>query len=137
LPSFSLATNQVPSVISGQSFPNGLVFDSRRFSPLSAVSPVQSGDSSVSGMQHMAVLKDFRLFYTVTNEVPVPEPVVRQNAPGMLRWAGLSNLTYAVEVTSTLTNWSAAGTAWSATTNYVFTNSPATSGAHFFRVRYP
>jgi endonuclease/exonuclease/phosphatase family metal-dependent hydrolase len=137
LSSFSLATNQMPVVIGAQSFPNGLVFDSRKFSPLSAVSPVQSGDSGVSGMQHMGVLKDFRVFYTVTNEVPVPEPLVRQSAPGVLRWSGMSNLTYAVEMTSSLTNWTLAGTSWSVTTNYVFTNSPISSGARFFRVRYP
>ena len=137
LPSFSLTTNQVASVVGAQSFPNGLVFDSRKFSPLSAVSPVQSGDSGVTGMQHMAVLKDFRVPYFITNQVPVPEPSVRQIAPGVLRWSGLSNLTYAVEMTSTLTNWTVAGTAWSATTNYVFTNSPSSPGARFFRVRYP
>ena len=137
LPSFSLATNQVPSVIGAQLFPNGLVFDSRKFAPLSAVAPVQSGDSGVSGMQHMAVLKDFRVSFLVTNQVPVPEPLVRQVAPGVLCWAGLSNLTYAVEMTSTLTNWASAGAAWSGTTNYVFTNSPAAPSARFFRVRYP
>ena len=137
LPNPSLATNQVPSVIGAQSYPNGLVFDSRKFTPLTAVSPVQSGDSGVSGMQHMGVLKDFRISIPVTNQVPVPEPVMRQTAPGVLRWSSLSNLNYAVELTSTLTNWSTAGNAWSATTNYVFTNSPASPGARFFRVRYP
>jgi endonuclease/exonuclease/phosphatase family metal-dependent hydrolase len=36
---------------------NGLVFDSRRFTPLSAVSPIQKND--MDAMQHMAVIKDF------------------------------------------------------------------------------
>ena len=37
----------------------GLVFDSRDFYPLSAVSPVQRSDSDADSMQHMAVIKDF------------------------------------------------------------------------------
>ena len=40
---------------------DGLVFDSRTYTPLSAVAPVQAGDSGVSGMQHMAVVRDIRL----------------------------------------------------------------------------
>ena len=43
------------------SYPNGLVFDSRVFTPISAVPPIQTGDSGVSGMQHMAVIRDFRV----------------------------------------------------------------------------
>ena len=40
-------------------FPHGLVFDSRSFKPLSAVPPVQAGDSAAKNMQHMAIVKDF------------------------------------------------------------------------------
>ncbi|NBT48242.1 MAG: endonuclease, partial [Actinobacteria bacterium] len=36
------------------SFANGLVFDSRRFTPLSLVEPVLVGDSGATNMQHMA-----------------------------------------------------------------------------------
>jgi endonuclease/exonuclease/phosphatase family metal-dependent hydrolase len=50
---------RVATVIGSQSFANGLVFDSRVFTPLSAVSPVQSTDSSAINMQHMAVVRDF------------------------------------------------------------------------------
>lgn len=39
----------------------GLVFDSRKFTPLSAVSPVQYSDSNATDMQHMAVIKDFEI----------------------------------------------------------------------------
>ncbi len=45
--------------IGSNSHTNGLVFDSEVYSPLSAVSPVLSGDSHVTGMQHMGVVKDF------------------------------------------------------------------------------
>jgi endonuclease/exonuclease/phosphatase family metal-dependent hydrolase len=61
LPSFSLTNYLTPMVVGSRTFPKGLVFDSRVYSPLSDVTPVQSGDSGVSGMQHMAVIKDFNL----------------------------------------------------------------------------
>ena len=54
-----LEEQEVPVVISSNIFPDGLVFDSRVYSPLSEVSPIQEGDSDVQGMQHMAVVRDF------------------------------------------------------------------------------
>lgn len=57
-----LLNQQMTSVAVGNSsFKNGFVFDSRVFSPLSAVSPVQSSDSGATNMQHMAVIKAFTL----------------------------------------------------------------------------
>ena len=67
LPSFSLTNAYVPPVLPSHTFPNGLVFDSAVYTPLSDVSPVASGDSHVSGMQHMAIVKDFTITVTVTN----------------------------------------------------------------------
>jgi hypothetical protein len=63
LPDPDLKSVETAVVISGHSFtyPDGLVFDSQVFTPLSAVSPVRSGDSSASGMQHMAVIRDFQI----------------------------------------------------------------------------
>lgn len=46
---------------SGNDFPDGLVFDSRVYTPLSDVSPVELGDSAALNMQHMGVVKDFEL----------------------------------------------------------------------------
>ncbi|MBP9113672.1 MAG: endonuclease/exonuclease/phosphatase family protein [Polyangiaceae bacterium] len=45
----------------GPAYPNGLVFDSRYYKPLSDVPGVQQGDSAADQMQHMAVIKDFRI----------------------------------------------------------------------------
>ncbi len=63
LPDPDLIPLETAVVISGHGFtyPDGLVFDSRVFTPLSAVSPVLSGDSGASGMQHMAVIRDFQI----------------------------------------------------------------------------
>ncbi len=57
----NLRALQVPVVIGNSSYPNGLVFDSRVYSPLSEVAPVQSGDSGSTNMQHMAVVKDVKV----------------------------------------------------------------------------
>jgi hypothetical protein len=61
MPDADLGPLQVPTRIGNQSFPSGLVFDSRVFSPLSDVAPVQASDSAASNMQHMPVVKDFVL----------------------------------------------------------------------------
>ena len=57
LPSFSLTNFETATVCPSHSFPNGLVFDSTVYTPLSDVPPVQFGDST--NAQHMAVMKDF------------------------------------------------------------------------------
>ncbi len=66
--------------IGGAVFPNGLVFDSRTFAPLSALPPVQASDSGARNMQHMAVVRDFGLPREVPDAggerdgAPGPEP---------------------------------------------------------------
>lgn len=67
LPSFPLTNALVPVVIGSRTFANGLVFDSRVYTPLSDVAPVTATDSGASNMQHMGVVKDFRLTWAVTN----------------------------------------------------------------------
>lgn len=58
----SLAGAAVPTVLAGQSFPHGLVFDTRVFTPLAALMPpLQGGESAAANMQHMPVVKDFAL----------------------------------------------------------------------------
>lgn len=57
LTSSSLTAHLTNVVLASRSFSNGLVFDSREYTPLSDVSPVQQTDSA--SCQHMAVLKDF------------------------------------------------------------------------------
>lgn len=71
LPSFSLTNYLVPVTLPSRTFPKGLVFDSRVYTPLSDVAPVQSGDSGVSGMQHMAVIKDFTIPVESISSPPV------------------------------------------------------------------
>lgn len=61
LASQSLNRYAIPVLLAGSRFPNGLVFDSRVFTPLGKCPPVQKGDSGVPFMQHMAVVRDFRV----------------------------------------------------------------------------
>jgi PKD repeat protein/endonuclease/exonuclease/phosphatase family metal-dependent hydrolase len=60
LESYSMTNAFTAVVFPSNTFPNGLVFDSRVYTPLSDVPPVQFSDSDgANGMQHMAVVKDF------------------------------------------------------------------------------
>jgi endonuclease/exonuclease/phosphatase family metal-dependent hydrolase len=61
LASPGLGAHEEPVVIGGETFPAGLVFDSRVFTPLSDVPPVVATDSGATGMQHMPVVRDFAL----------------------------------------------------------------------------
>ena len=56
-----LAPLGVPVVVGQRGFAGGLVFDSRVFTPLADVAPAQSGDSAAKNMQHMPVVRDFRI----------------------------------------------------------------------------
>lgn len=51
----------MPVQAGGRSFPHGLVLDVRRFTPLNAFAPATAADGSAPSMQHMAVIRDFRL----------------------------------------------------------------------------
>ncbi len=62
MPNPTLAARLVPTITQARTFNNGLVYDSRVTSPYQLLpSPILSGDSGASGMQHMAVVKDFLL----------------------------------------------------------------------------
>ncbi len=52
---------ETPLKIGSNSFSAGLVFDSRIYTPLSDVAPVQKSDSGATNMQHMLVARDFCL----------------------------------------------------------------------------
>ncbi len=49
------------TLVGSSSFAAGLVVDTRVYTPLSEIAPAQEGDSGASGMQHMAVVRDFLL----------------------------------------------------------------------------
>ena len=56
-----LAVHHVPVRLGKQSFKDGLIFDTRVYTPLIDATPAELGDSGAVGMQHMAVVRDFAL----------------------------------------------------------------------------
>jgi endonuclease/exonuclease/phosphatase family metal-dependent hydrolase len=59
LPNMKFHACRTPLVIGSNSFPDGLVFDTRAFTPLSDVPPILATDSGAPQMQHMAVMRAF------------------------------------------------------------------------------
>jgi hypothetical protein len=139
LPSFSLTNSLTPVVLPSNTLSNGLVFVSTNYVPLSDVPPVQYGDSLAAGMQHMAVVKDFKITYTVTNVVTVPPPQLVMDSPRVIHWQGLSNLAYTIQSKTNLsqTTWPTIGTASSPSTTIYFTNAPSGEHQQFYRVVFP
>ncbi len=56
-----LRSFEVPVVVGTQQFTDGLVIDSRVHDPLSDIAPVRHGDSQAKNMQHMAVVREFKI----------------------------------------------------------------------------
>ena len=137
LVSFPLTNSLTPVVLPSHTLADGLVFVSTNYAPLSDVPPVQFGDSIVSGMQHLAVVKDFK--FTLEAGSLVPPPTLALSEAGVLRWRGLSNVTYTVQMTTNFAfkNWLTLGTATSTGTELFFTNAPSTEAQRFYRVIYP
>jgi hypothetical protein len=87
-------------------------------------------------MQHMAVAKDFRITLPQT-PVMVPPPTLVMFPAGVIRWQGVSNVTYTIRASTNLTHWASIGTATSATSSFSFTNGTAGEVQRFYRVTHP
>jgi hypothetical protein len=59
MPSANLRAIETGVLIGAQTFANGLVVDSRVYTPLADIAPVLLDDSGDSNMQHMAVVEDY------------------------------------------------------------------------------
>lgn len=132
LPNAALRERLAPVLLGPRQFPNGLVFDSRVFTPLNAVAPIQAGDSGTA--QHMAVIKDFRVPHLVTNWVEVPPPVLTLDPTGVLRWTGVDQVTYRVEISLALPTWSRVATVRCETGPCAYTNIAPAGASWFLRV---
>jgi endonuclease/exonuclease/phosphatase family metal-dependent hydrolase len=127
LSSFSFTNLMTSSVFTSHSFSNGLVFDSRVYTPLGDVAPVLQADSG--NAQHMAVLKDFRIAFAAGN---TDAPAITTQPQSQAVNQG-SNVTFSVTATGTnLTyQWRLAGTNISGATDTTYTRSnvqPADAG---------
>jgi endonuclease/exonuclease/phosphatase family metal-dependent hydrolase len=136
--SFSVTNRLVGATVGGVTFPRGLVFDSRVFSPLGAVPPVQYADSGAG--QHMAVLRVISAEHSVTNWVDLAPPTLTLHRDGHLAWTAPAGMTWSVEATGDVAPeqpWILVGTAFSATTNYSFLLTNQHPVPVFYRARYP
>ena len=106
--------------IGSLSFANGLVFDSRVFSPLSLVSPVLSTDSAATNMQHMAIVRAFSVpaaeMLTVTvsssNTALVPNSNIVVSGTGTSRAVTVTPVANQTgTATITITGWDGTSTA--------------------------
>ncbi|CAM3747354.1 endonuclease [Corallococcus sp. ZKHCc1 1396] len=122
------------SVIMGSStFANGLVLDTRVYSPLSDISPALSGDSGASGMQHMGVIKDFLIpgDGTTSSSVTVLSPNGGESWTGgsarTISWtaSGISNVK--VEYSLNGSTWTTVTTSTSAASGSVAWTVPGTA----------
>ena len=111
---------ETPVKIGSLTFANGLVFDSRVFSPLSLVSPVLSTDSAATNMQHMAIVRAFSVpaaeMLTVTvsssNTALVPNSNIVVSGTGTSRAVTVTPLANQTgTATITVTGWDGTSTA--------------------------
>ena len=61
LASPALDAQKIPAIVGSSTFPDGLVVDTRVYTPLSDIAPALAGDSGADSMQHMGVVRDFLL----------------------------------------------------------------------------
>ncbi|MFY0524894.1 pre-peptidase C-terminal domain-containing protein [Archangium gephyra] len=122
-----LRAYQTATVIGSSSFSAGLVVDTRVYSPLSEISPAQSGDSGASNMQHMAIIKDFLL---PGDDGTTPVGSVTVGSPnGGESWAGGSSQTItwtASGVTQVKLEYTTDGSTW----NLISAGTPASAGSY-------
>jgi hypothetical protein len=132
LPTPALQAHHTNSNVGGRSFPNGLVFDSRVFTPLAAVSPILVGDST--NAQHMAVIKDYQFVSSSVVYTESDRPVVSTSGDAVLRWSG-DLAAYTVQWSADLIHWDE-GIAVSGNGGaFAFTNT--FSPPIFFRLKLP
>jgi hypothetical protein len=65
---------KTPALVGTSTFANGLVVDTRVYTPLADIAPAQEGDSGAASMQHMGVVRDFLLSGTVAPPQTAPAP---------------------------------------------------------------
>ncbi|MEO7736261.1 MAG: lamin tail domain-containing protein [Kofleriaceae bacterium] len=88
---------QTDTVVGSHTFANGLVADTRVYTPIAELAPALAADSGASNMQHMAVVRDFALPGTPP---PPPASVLVTSPNGGDSWAAGSSQTITWTTTS-------------------------------------
>jgi endonuclease/exonuclease/phosphatase family metal-dependent hydrolase len=109
--------------IGASTFTNGLVADTRVYSPIAEVSPALSTDSGAANMQHMAVIRDFLIPGDPISTVAVTAPNGGESFPG----GSIEDITWSESgVTDVKLEYTLDGSAWSVITP----STPASSGIY-------
>jgi len=134
---------ETPVKIGSLSFANGLVFDSRKFTPLSSVDPVLVGDSGATNMQHMAVVRAFAVpaLELLTVTASSSNPTLVPNANIVVGGSGVSRTVTITPVanqtgTATITVTGGDGVS-TASDTFVVTVNPVTPVGSTFALAYP
>lgn len=135
LPDFSFNQNTVPMRIGNNVFPEGLVFDSRTYTPLADVAPVQQNDS-VSA-QHMAVIKDFKITYLYTNTISIEPIIISIEKNKGINWRGDPRLRYTIQSSTNLSKWYTITNVNSRSDYFLYTNINWQEKMKFYRITYP
>ncbi|HEX8539123.1 MAG TPA: endonuclease/exonuclease/phosphatase family protein, partial [Cystobacter sp.] len=134
LVSSNLRAYQTATVIGASSFSAGLVVDTRVYSPLSEISPAQSGDSGSTNMQHMAIIKDFLVPADDTTPPPAPTGRLTVVLPnGGESWSAGSTHSIAwtaSQISHVKLEYTTDGSTW----NVISESIPATDGGYTWQV---
>ncbi|WP_407667269.1 lamin tail domain-containing protein [Myxococcus qinghaiensis] len=123
---------QTSVVIGGSSFANGLVVDTRVYSPIGDLSPAVSGDSGASGMQHMGIIKDFLIpSDSVSASVTVTSPNGGESwttsSARTITWTSSNVANVRVEYTLNGSTWTTLSSSTSASAGSLSWTLPATA----------
>ena len=122
LPSFPMTNFLTSVVLPSNTFPSGLVFDSRVYTPLSDVPPVVSTDSA--NAQHMGVFKDFFVFDSLA-----PGTLLSVTPVGGLSSSGLTGGPFnPTNQIYSLANSGTSNMAWAATNTATWVTVSPTNG---------
>ena len=100
---------EVPVTVGSSTFAHGLVIDSRVYSPLSDLAPIQSGDSAATNMQHMEVIREFALSSSPAASVQVTAPnggeSFASGSTQTISWTSTGVTNVSVELTTDGATW--------------------------------
>ena len=88
---------QTDTIVGSHTFANGLVADTRVYTPIAELAPALAADSGASNMQHMAIVRDFAL---PGAPPPPPASVLVTSPNGGDTWAAGSSQTITWTTTS-------------------------------------
>ena len=131
LPSANLRALETSVTIGSKSYANGLVVDTRVYSPIADLAPAVASDSGASMMQHMAVVRDFALPVTPVSSVAVTSPnggeTWTAGDPETITWTSTGVTNVKVELSTDGSTWTTLSASTAASAGQLSTTAPSTS----------